>query len=116
MTTCSRGDIVLVDFVFSDETGVKRRPALVVSADAYQRGRNEVIVAAVTSNVTRVRVGDTRLRRWREAGLLYPSVVTGILRTVKRSMIGRRLGALAPSDLAAVEKNLRAALGSGARP
>lgn len=111
MTTCSRGDIVLVDFIFSDASGVKRRPALVVSSDAYQRARHEVIVAAITSNVARLRVGDTRLVRWRQAGLLYPSLVTGILRTVKQSMIARRLGLLAPLDLASVEKNLRQALG-----
>jgi mRNA interferase MazF len=110
MTTCSRGDVVLVDFVFTDETGVKRRPALVVSADEYHRGRREVIVAAITSNVRRLLVADTRLRRWREARLLYPSVATGILRTVRQSMISRRLGSLVPADLAAVERNLRGAL------
>ena len=38
MTTCKRGDIVLVSFVFADEKGVKKRPALVLNSDEYQSG------------------------------------------------------------------------------
>ena len=29
------GDLVLVPFPFTDQTGVKKRPAIVVSSDAY---------------------------------------------------------------------------------
>ena len=32
MTACKRGDVVLVGFVFSDESGRKLRPALVISS------------------------------------------------------------------------------------
>ena len=92
MTSLNRGDVVLVNFQFSDESGVKQRPALVLSSERYHRGRQEVIVAAITSNVGRLLIGDHRIRAWREAGLLYPSVVTGIIRTVKQNMIGRQLG------------------------
>ncbi len=45
MTTYSRGDIVLVGFVFSEENGRKLRPALVVSSARYHRDRRDVIVA-----------------------------------------------------------------------
>ena len=45
------------------------------------------------------------------AGLPLPSVVTGILRTVKRDMIEATLGALETPDLLAVEHNLRESLG-----
>ena len=31
MTSCSRGDVVLVKFVFADEKGAKQRPGLIVS-------------------------------------------------------------------------------------
>jgi len=107
MTDCKRGDIVLVQFVFSDESGVKRRPALVVSTDLYHRGRQEAIVAAITSNMTRMLIGDYKLRSWNKAGLLSPSAVTGIIRTVKQAMIRGRLGALSAGDLRAVQRNLR---------
>jgi mRNA interferase MazF len=107
---CRRGDVVLLEFVFTDDAGVKLRPGLVVSSDAYHRARQEAIVAAITSNVRRRLLGDQRIDAWREAGLLFPSTVTSILRTVKRSTIRRRLGALAADDLAAAEASLRRAL------
>jgi mRNA interferase MazF len=80
MTTSRRGDVVLVGVVFSDESGRKLRPAVVLSSPAYHRARQEVIVAAITSNVKRRLFGDHVLADWKGAGLLFPSVVTGILR------------------------------------
>ena len=106
MTGCSPGDVVLVNFVFSDESGVKHRPALILSTNRYHRGRQEAIVAAITSNVNRLLIGDHKLRAWREAGLLYPSIVTGLIRTVKQDMISRRFGVLMTSDLQAVKRKL----------
>ena len=110
MTTCRRGDIVLVAFAFSDMSGMKVRPVLVVSSGDYLKGRQEAIVAAVTSNTRRLLTGDSRILRWKEAGLLFPSVVTGVLRTVKQSMIRRRLGALHAADAQVVDRSLRRAL------
>jgi len=42
--------------------------------------------------------------------LLFPSVATGIIRTVKQSMIVRRLGAISIDDMNAIDKQLRVAL------
>ena len=47
MTGFRRGDVVLVSFVFADESGTKVRPALVISSAGYHRGRREAIVAAM---------------------------------------------------------------------
>jgi mRNA interferase MazF len=109
-TAYSRGDVVLVGFVFADESGQKRRPAVVVSSPAYQRGRREVVIAAITSNVKRRLLGDHLVADWRAAGLLFPSVVTAILRTVKQTMIDRKLGSMAKTDLQAVDRELRRCL------
>jgi len=74
MTVYNRGDVVLVGFVFSDESGRKLRPAIVISSVAYNRVRQEVIVAAITSNVQRRLLGDYRIAKWKEAGLLFSSM------------------------------------------
>jgi mRNA interferase MazF len=111
MIACDRGDVVLVGFVFSDESGRKVRPALVISSSAYHRARHEVILAAITSNVRRRLFADHLLADWKAAGLLFPSLVTGIVRTVKQTMIERKLGSLTTADLQAVERELRRALG-----
>lgn len=110
MTTCKRGDIVLVSFVFADEKGAKKRPALVLSSEAYHGGRQEMIVAAVTSNVDRVLAGDYRIKDWAAAGLPLPSLVTGIIRTIKQNMIVRTIGALPSPERKAFDKNLKIAL------
>lgn len=107
MTSFSRGDVVLVKFVFADEKDTKRRPALIVSTDQYHQGRREAILAAITSNVGRLLVGDYAITAWREAGLLYPSVVTGIVRTIKHDMIAGKMGELPAAELHAVEDTLR---------
>src|SRR4051794_24111611 len=98
MIACSRGDVVLVRFVFSDQSGTKLRPAVVISSGAYHASRQEVIVAAITSNVRRRLVGDHSLTDWGAAGLLFPSVVTGIVRTITGTAINRKLGVLAEQD------------------
>jgi mRNA-degrading endonuclease toxin of MazEF toxin-antitoxin module len=67
----------LVSF-FSDESAKKLRPAVVISSAAYNRSRQEIIVAAITSNIRRRLFGDHLIAGWKEAGLLFPSLVTGI--------------------------------------
>ena len=68
-------------------------------------------MAPITSNVERLLVDDHRIAEWREGGLPFPSVVTGVLRTIKRDMIEATLGVLRAADLLAVERNVRASLG-----
>jgi mRNA interferase MazF len=111
MTAFKRGDVVLVSFVFADESGAKHRPAVVLSSRAYHQNREEVIIAAVTSNVDRVLFGDYMLAGWKEAGLLFPSLVTGILRTIKMQMIHRRLGSVSARELMAIDANVHNILG-----
>ena len=60
---------------------------LVLSGREYHAGRHEAIVAALTSNITRLLPGDHLIEGWREAGLPQPSVATDIVRTIKRTMI-----------------------------
>jgi mRNA interferase MazF len=110
-TTSRRGDVVLVNFVLSDQSGSKRRPALVLSSETYHQGRQDVIIAAITSNIRRFLPGDTALASWQEAGLIVPSTVTGVLRTVTQGSVNRRLGTLPDGDFRSVEANLRLSLG-----
>lgn len=111
MTEYSRGDVVLVSFIFADETGVKRRPAVIISSDAYHTGRDEAIIAAITSRTDRVLVGDHLIADWQGAGLLFPSVATSIIRTIKQDMIAKRLGSLLTPDMKAIDSKLKLALG-----
>ena len=99
MTECSRGDVVLVSFVFTDESGERRRPAVIVSSDAYHQSRQEAIIAAITSRTDRILAGDHLISDWQGAGLLFPSVATGIIRTIKQGIIAKKLGTMPRLDM-----------------
>lgn len=105
---CSSGDVVLVPFPFTDQTTTKKRPAVVVSSDAYHRGRSDLILIAVTSQMRpTTNFGEATIAKWKEAGLLKPSVIKPLLATVDKSLAIRKLGSLAPIDLDALRKVLR---------
>jgi mRNA interferase MazF len=111
MTRFQRGDVVLVPFDFSDRSGTKWRPAVVISADQYNRGSPDLLIASVTGNLAALpHVGDHEIVDWERAGLLRPSLAQTKIATIEASTIGRRLGRLTPTDLAAVERGLRASL------
>ena len=71
-TEYKRGDIALVNFVFAEETGSKRRPVLILSPNHYMEERQDVIVSAITSNTRRLLVGDHLMFDWEAADLLFP--------------------------------------------
>jgi mRNA interferase MazF len=50
-TRYKRGDIVLVPFPFTDLSSSKRRPALVISPDAFNDQMQDLVVAAITSQL-----------------------------------------------------------------
>ena len=101
----------MVKFVFADEKGAKQRPGLIVSTDPYHQSRREAVLVAITSKLGRLLLGDYKIKAWRESGLLYPSIVTGIVRTIKQDMIVGKMGELPASELHVVERKLRQILG-----
>ena len=111
-TVYSFGDIVLVPFPFTDQTAAKKRPAIVVSSDAYHRDRRDLIIMAVTSQARPgSAVGESAVEGWQTAGLLKPSVVKPVLATIDRDLILRKLGTLRDDDRRAVQRTLSAILG-----
>ncbi|MDD3656690.1 MAG: type II toxin-antitoxin system PemK/MazF family toxin [Atribacterota bacterium] len=106
-----KGDIVLVKVIFSEGSGTKKRPALIISDEYYHNNRQKVIIAAITSNIERILPGDTKIKEWKKAGLKFPSLVTGIIQTFKKDIIERRLGDLALSDLLEYQSTLRKTFG-----
>jgi mRNA interferase MazF len=49
--TLSFGDVVLVPFPFTDQSGIKKRPAVVVSSNNYNVSRRDLLIMAITSQV-----------------------------------------------------------------
>jgi mRNA interferase MazF len=107
MTAFKPGDVILVSFAFSDKEDAKQRPALVLSTEKCHKGRQELVMAAITSNADRILIGDTLLTEWKKAGLLLPSVATAVIRTIKQSMVRRTLGSVTGEDFASVKGSLK---------
>ena len=92
--------------------GYKRRPAVVISKDRFNTAGIKLIVATITGNVSPpFRPGDTLLSDWKAASLLKPSAVRGVLATVDKSDIARKLGTLSAKDFSRVEQGIADILG-----
>lgn len=71
------GDVVLVPFPFTDQSGAKKRPAVIVSGGGYQAGRRDVIIMAITSQVREpLGFAEARVSDWQTVGLIKPSVLS----------------------------------------
>jgi mRNA interferase MazF len=106
------GDVVLVPFPFTDQTGTKQRPAVVISSAFYHRERPDIVIMAVTSQVGRsATAGDVVVTAWRHAGLLRASVIKPVIATVEKQLVRRKLGRLAEEDREALQNALRNILG-----
>jgi len=110
-----RGDIVLADISYSDRSGSKRRPVLVVSADANNAVIDDLILAAISSTTrsgafTHVFV-DPSTPEGQGSGLLHPSYIQcENLFTLDQQLIVRSLGQLSSTVLPLVNACLKAAL------
>ena len=109
----SFGDLVLVPFPFTDQTASKKRPAVIVSADAYHQRRLDAIVMAVTSQILRPAgaLGEVLIGDWQGAGLPKASLIKPVLATIEQRLILRKLGALQADDVQALRSALRQILG-----
>ncbi len=108
MTTYKFGDIILVPFPFTDQSTSKKRPAIVISSDNYNRYKPDIILIAVTSQVNAtLQFGEVLINDWAGAGLLKSSLVKPIITTLEGNLVIRTLGKLQSPDLQALENILQ---------
>ena len=97
------GDLVLLSFPFTSETGAKQRPALVL----LDAGDDDVLVARVTTQQHGSRF-DMVVENWKEAGLMAPSEVRlHKLATIAKLLVRKKLGRLPEADWTRVRAALR---------
>ena len=111
MTSFDFGNIVLVPFPFTDQTGAKKRPAVVVSSQTLHREGIDVVIMAVTTQSRPSSSLEVTISDWQPAGLLRPSVVKPVFATIEKSLVVKKLGSLQELNLNALRDALRRALG-----
>lgn len=106
------GNVVLVRFPFTNQATFKQRPAVVVSSDAYNNIKPDVVVMAITSQIrTPFGLGEIPIVHWQEANLLKPSAIKPLFATLEHSLIIRKPGELEATDRAALAENIERVLG-----
>ena len=107
-TRCKRGDIVLVPFPFTDLSSSKRRPALVISPDTFNDQMQDVVVAAITSQLTNEHAVTVEQSDCVDGMLPKTSVVKlAKVFTIHSTLVIRKLCALREEKLAVILGELR---------
>ncbi|MDK9703503.1 MAG: type II toxin-antitoxin system PemK/MazF family toxin [Sulfuritalea sp.] len=108
----SFGDVVLVPFPFTDQSGAKKRPAVIVSSSGYNAGRRDLVIMAITSQVrTPLGFGEALVADWQAAGLIKPSVLKPVVTTIDQGLVVRTMGALSTADLRSLRETIAQVIG-----
>lgn len=98
----NKGDIVLIPFPFTDLSGLKNRPALIL-ADT----ETDITVSFITTQIKWQEEFDIILEPSQENGLKRPSVLRlSKLATIDKDLVIGKLGNLSLDELSIVDKNL----------
>jgi len=108
----SFGDVVLVPFPFTDQSGAKKRPAVIVSAAAYNAGRRDLVIMAITSQVRQpLGFAEALVNDWQVAGLIKTSVLKPVFTTIEQGLVVRAMGKLSVGDLRALRESIAQVIG-----
>jgi len=110
MTNYKRGDVILALFPDSNLQTAKKRPVIIVQADNLQTNLLQIIVAMITSNLSRKGhpsrvLVEISTPNGKQSGLLSDSIIaTDNLATLHEKFIDKKLGSL--PNIEAVEQAL----------
>lgn len=108
-----RGDVVDVDWPFSDRTGSKVRPAVVVQADFLNGLIDDTLLVQVTSSRFGIPGTEVSLDPAIEtmSGLTRPCVANCVnLLTLDQALVVRTVGYLSAKSVREIEQCLKAVL------
>ena len=89
------GDLVLIEYPYTDLIGVKLRPAVVLK----DTNDNDFIVVRATTQSKQTEF-DIEIADWEKAGLLKPSIIRiHKLTSLETKLVKRRMGILSAADV-----------------
>lgn len=108
MPNCSRNDVILVRYPFSDLSSSKVRPAVVISAP---HSSQDVIITPLTSKTSALLDGEFVLSEWATAGLNVATAVKRGVFTVREDLVLKVIGQLVHIDAEELNRSLQNWLG-----
>ena len=104
MQSYLKTDVVLVRYPYSDLSGAKVRPAVVVGAPSTSE---DLFIVPLTSRVSPLLVAEFILADWRNAGLNVPTAVKRGVYTVHEQLVMKKIGRLSSTDASGLDASLR---------
>ena len=114
--TAARGDVVVALFPLASGSGSKPRPVLVVQSDTYNTKMQNLVVAAITTNLKHAAdpasvLIDVAAPEGKASGLVQNSIVSCVnLATIDGSLVAKKVGRLPAAVMHRVDASLKAAL------
>lgn len=98
----TKGDVVLIPFPFTDLSGIKNRPALILAS-----GEADLIVSFITTQLKWKEDFDVLVEPLQTNGLKRTSLIRlNKLATVDKDLVLGKIGNLTTHELTTVDKNL----------
>ena len=104
---CNTGDIVVVPFPFTDRQNAKRRPALVLSHNAFNKDHKHTLLAMITTATHTQWKSDCLIKNLKPTALPCASIVRMKLFTLDNRIIIKRLGTVHEKDRKSVQMKLK---------
>ncbi len=104
MPSYTKNDIILVLSPFSDLSGSKIRPAVIVNAEHISQ---DLIVVPLTSKTSSLLGGEFIISEWAAAGLKLETAVKRGLYTVHQSLVTKTIGKLADPDAEQLTRSIQ---------
>lgn len=102
----NKWEIILVPFPFTNLKTTKKRPALIISPDEYNK-KYDIIIAFITSKLdTEYRLGDYKIKEWERSNLPKPSMIRMKFATIDKSIVVKKIGKLGEKDIHQFKKAL----------
>src|SRR5205085_7847264 len=95
MPSYSKNEVILVRYPFSNLSGSKVRPAIVVNAP---HSSQDVVVVPLTSKVSPLLAGEFALAAWSNEGLNVPSAAKRGFYTLHQTLVVKSIGQLSAAD------------------
>lgn len=96
---------VLVPFPITNQSGAKKRPAVIVSSSGYNASRRDLVNMAITSQVRQPPgFGEAMVSDWQAAGLIKPFLLKPVFTPIEQGLVLRSTFALSEAALHALRE------------
>ena|SRR3990167_9999288 len=98
MKTYKPFSIIVVPFPFTDSSATKKRPALVLSEEQFQKNTEHVTLIMITSAKHSTWYNDYKIKDLSSTGLNAPSIIRQKIFTLDSRVILEKIGELSTKD------------------